>query len=62
MCIKNYVILVRHIFDTTYKGEIQVEIYMWYLLHELVLFQKSRNCFCYVPDNETEGDILGWNP
>ena len=59
MLIKNYVIVLRPIFDTTYKGEIQVEIYMWALHHELVLFQKSRNCFRYVTDNDIEGDILG---
>ena len=33
---------------------------MWALHHELVLFQQSRNCFRYVPDNEIRGDILGW--
>ena len=60
--LKNYVIVLRPIFDTTYKGEIQVEIYMKALHHELVLFQQSRNCLFYVPDNETEEDILGWNP
>ena len=31
------------------------------LYHELVLFLQSRNCFCYVPENDTEGGILGWN-
>ena len=44
-----------------YKGEIQVEIYMWALHHKLVLFQKSRDCFHYVPENDIEEDILGWN-
>ena len=39
----------------------QVEIYMWYLHHELILFLQSMNCFSCVPDNEIEGDILGWN-
>ena len=62
MCIKNYVILMRPIFDTMYNGEIKVEIYMRALHHELVLFQKSMICFCYVTDNETKEDILGWNP
>ena len=56
------VIVLRPIFDNTYKGEIQVKIYMGYLHHELVLFQKGRNYFLYEPDNETEWDILGWNP
>ena len=45
-----------------YKGEVQVKIYMLDLHHGLVLFQKIRNIFCYVPDNEIEGEILGWNP
>ena len=62
MCIKKYVIVLIPIFDTTYKGEIQVEIYMWALHYELVLFQKSSNYFCYVPDNKIERYILGWNP
>ena len=26
--------------------------------HKLVLFQRSRNCFRYVPENDTEEDIL----
>ena len=52
---------MRPIFNTTYKGVKQVKIYMWDLHHELVLFQKNRNCFCYVLENETEEDILGWN-
>ena len=33
---------------------------MWSLYQELVLFLQSKNCFRYVPDNDTEGDILGW--
>ena len=60
--LKFYVIVLRPIFDATYKREIQVQIYMWDLHHKLVLFQQSRNIFCYVPENEIEGDILGWNP
>ena len=59
--LKKYVILLRPIFDTTYKGEIQVKIYMRALHHELVLLQQSRNCFRCVPDNEIEEEILGWN-
>ena len=53
-----YVIVMRLIFDTTYTGEIQVEIYTRALHRELVLFQQSRNCFRYVPDNYIKGDIL----
>ena len=40
----------------------QVEKYIWFLYHKLVLLLKSRNCFCYVPDNDTKGEILVWNP
>ena len=57
---KIYLIVLRHIFDTTYKGKKQVEIYMWALHHELVLFLQSRNCFRYVPENDIEGGIVGW--
>ena len=60
--LKKYVIVMRPIFDNTYKGEIYVEIYMRALHHELVLLQQSRNCFCYVPANDIEEYILGWNP
>ena len=46
MCIKNiYIIVLRHIFYTTYKGKNQAKKYMWDLHHELVLFLQSRNCF-----------------
>ena len=62
-CVLNiYVIVLRPIFNTTYKGEIQVKVYMIYLHQELVLFQESRTCFRYVPDNDTEEDTLVWNP
>ena len=55
-----YIIVLRPIFDTIYKGGKRVKIYMWALHHELVLFQQSRNCFCYVPENNIEGGILVW--
>ena len=58
---KNYVVVLRPIFDTTYKEEIQVKIYMRAIHHELVLFQQSRIFFCYVPQNDIDKDILGWN-
>ena len=60
--LKCCVIVLRPIFNTTYKGDIKVEIYMRALYHELVLFQQSRNFFRYVPENETKEEILGWNP
>ena len=60
--LKKYVILLRPIFDTTYKGEIQVKIYMRALHHKLVLFQQSRNFFRYESENWIEEEILGWNP
>ena len=60
--MKFYVIVLILIFNTTYKGEIEIGIYIRDLHHELVLFQQSRNCFRYVPENDIEEDILGWNP
>ena len=32
------------------------------LHHEVVLFQKGRNYFRYVPANYIEEEILCWNP
>ena len=58
--LKNDIIVLRPIFDITYKGKKQVEIYMWALHPEFFLFQQSRNCICYVPENEIKGGILGW--
>ena len=58
--LKIYVIVPIPIFDWTSKGKKQVKIYMWALHHKLVLFQQSMNCFWYVLENETEGNILGW--
>ena len=60
--LRTYIIVLRPIFDTMYKGEKQVKKYMWDIYHELVLFLPSRNCFRYIPDIEIEGDILGWTP
>ena len=60
--LRNYIILLITIFDTTYKGEKHVEKYLWALYHGLVLLPQSRNCFRYVPDNDIEGEILGWTP
>ena len=60
MCIKTYLIVLKPIFDTMHKGKKQVKKYIWVLYHELVIFLQSRNCLCYVPDNDIKGDILGW--
>ena len=62
MCIKTYPIVMRPILDTTYKQKKQIENYILALYQKLVLLLKSRNFFRYVPDNEIEGDIFGWNP
>ena len=58
--LKFYVVVLRPIFDTMYKGKKQVEMYMWALHHELVLFLQIMIFFRYVPENEIKGDILGW--
>ena len=62
MCIKINVRVLRNIFNTTYKGEILVEIYTRALHLKLVIFQQSRNFFRYFPENEMEVKILVWNP
>ena len=31
------------------------------LYRELVLFLRQINGFRYIPENESEGDVLGWN-
>ena len=31
------------------------------LYRELVLFPRSKKSFRYIPDNESEQEILGWN-
>ena len=53
--LKNYVIVLIPIFDNTYKGEIQVEIYMWALHHELVLFQKVGIVFAMYQRMRSKG-------
>ena len=58
--LKNYLIVLIPIFDTMHKRKNQAVKYMWDLHHELVLFLQSTNCFCYVTDNDTKGDILDW--
>ena len=60
MSFKKYLILMRPIFNKTCKGKKKVEIYMQALYQKLVLFLQSKNCFCYVPENEIKEDILGW--
>ena len=32
-----------------------------YLYRKLVLFLRYKNSFCYIPENDSEQDILGWN-
>ena len=60
MCIK----ILCHSTETYIQYNVQrgkqVKIYMQSLHHGLVLFRQSRNCFCYVQDNDIEGGILGW--
>ena len=60
--LKRYVTVLRLIIDTTYKREIQVEIYLRALHHELVLLKQSRIFFRYIPEDEMKEDISGWNP
>ena len=58
--IWNICVLLIPIFDKIYKGIKQVKNNMWALHQKLVQFIQSRNLFCYVPNNEIKGGILGW--
>ena len=60
MCIKILCYSTETYLRYNVKREKQTEIYMWALHHKLVLFQQSKNFFHYVPENDIEGDILGW--
>ena len=39
----------------------QIDLIIRALYHKLVLFLRSINSFCYIPDNESEHPVLGWN-
>ena len=39
----------------------QIEKYIRAIYRELVLFLRSKKSFRYIPENESEQDILGWN-
>ena len=60
MCIKKLFYSTETYLRYNVQSKKQVEIYMWGLHHELVLFLQSRNCFHYVLEDEVEGGILGW--
>ena len=60
MCIKKLCYSTETYLRYNVQRGKQVKIYMWYLHHKLVIFQQSRNCFCYLTENEIKGDILGW--
>ena len=47
------------IFNTTYKIKITGQKIHVRFTSQIGPIPKSRNCFRYVPDNETKGDILG---
>ena len=55
-----YLVVLRKLFNPTYKQKKQVKKYIWDLYQRLVLFLQIRNYFCYVPGNDIEGEILVW--
>ena len=60
MCVKKNLIVLRPIFNTTYKGKNQVEKYMWLYFTNWSYSYKVGSPPRSVPDNDIIGDILGW--
>ena len=56
-----YLIVLLPNYKHTYDQIDQIEKYIRALYRKLVLFLRSKNSFCYIPENESEQDILGWN-
>ena len=56
-----YLIVLLHNYKHTYDQIDQIEKLIRALYRELVLFLRSKKSFCYILENESEQDILGWN-
>ena len=56
-----YLIVKFPNYNRTYDQINQIEKCIRALYRELVLFLRSKNSFSYIPENESEQDILGWN-
>ena len=56
-----YLIVQLPNYKRTYDQIGQIEKYIRALYRELVLFLRSKKSFCYIPENESEQDVLGWN-
>ena len=56
-----YIIVKLPNYKCTYDQIDQIEKYIRALYRKLFLFLRSKKSFCYIPDNEIEQDILGWN-
>ena len=58
--LKFYVIVPRPIFDTMYKGKNRSKYTCEIYITNLSYYYKLGVFFCYVPENEIKGGILGW--
>ena len=56
-----YIIVPLPNYKCTYDQIDLIEKQIKALYRKLVLFLRSKNSFRYIPGNESEQDILGWN-
>ena len=56
-----YIIVLLHNIKPMYDQIDLIEKQIRALYRELVLFLRSINIFRYIPENESEQPILGWN-
>ena len=61
-----YIYIIYHAvlipnYNRTYDQSDQIKKYVRALYSELVLLLQSINIFRYIPDNESEQPVLGWN-
>ena len=56
-----YLIVTLPNHKRTYDQIYQIEKYIRALYRKLVLLLRSINVFRYIPENESEREILGWN-
>ena len=56
-----YLIVLLTKYKRTYDQINQIEKQVKAIYHELVFFLRSKKVFCYIPENDSEQDFLGWN-
>ena len=56
-----YLIVLLPNYKRTYNQIDLIKKQIRALYRELVLFLQSKKIFCYIPENESEQNILGWN-